>query len=153
MDLAHYTKNLFIILWNIIAFLCQFISHNIVKEKKITSFSVFVRVDKIFIAIYNILKELINKIKPKANNNNTAKNKADTKPINTNKNSKSNRVNFNNIGTNQAIKTLYSLHIKKLKDALATQNLISKHYFSRLWDKCAYLYPFLGKNHCSQYNL
>ncbi len=138
MNLISYTKNLFIILWNIITFLCPFISENNTQEKETSSFSSFACTFKHFNNIYKYIKELTNKITPKQTNINTAKISVVTNTIIKNKNFVSNRVNVNNRIRNKPIKNANLLYTNKLKDALATQILISKHYFSCIKDKCAY---------------
>ncbi len=151
MQLNQYVKNVCLILWNMIAFLCPVILQNNIREKEITSFSDFVRVDKYLKAIYKNLKELIYKIKSQDNNNKAAESSTVVNNIYQRKNSVLNRINNNNKTVNQALNNANLLYIKRLKDALATQILISKQHFFRLGDKCDLLYPFLSKNYCSQY--
>ncbi len=148
MNLTQYAKTLYAILWNIIVFLCPIFSQNNTTEKKTSAFSCFVRIDNHLNIIYQSIKELINKITSKQNNNSTASTMAVSN--NTNKNTKSmlNRLNSNTTLINQALKSAYLLYSKRLKDAQATQILISKHYFSCPEDKCAFLYPLY---HCSLY--
>ncbi len=148
MNLTQYVTTLFCVLWNIIVFLCPiFAPQNSTNGKKL-SFSTFTHIDIYFYNILLCLKELKKKIIINKNN------QADTTSAQTfNKNKKQtlNKFNANNKALNQSLKTIKLLSYLRLKGALATQNLISKHYFSRLWDKCAFLYPFVSKNHCSLY--
>ncbi len=153
MRLTHYVKTVIFMLWNMIVFLCPIIAQHNIEGKKKPSFSGLACVKNYFSFIIYNFKEFINNKILKNKNNSTANTLAVPNYINENKNSVSNRIKSNNNMTNQVLKSVNSLYVKRLKDALATQNLISKHYFSRLWDKCAFLYIFVSKNHCSQYNL
>ncbi len=148
MNLTQYVTTLFCVLWNIIVFLCSiFAPQNSTNGKK-PSFSTFAHIDIYFYNIFLLLKELKKKIIINKNN------QADTTSaqiFNNNKKQTLNKFNANNKALNQSLKTTKLLSYLRLKDAQATQNLISKHHFSRLGDKCAFLYPFLSKNHCSQY--
>ncbi len=150
MKITQNVKTIFSILWSIVIFLCPIIApQNLTNGKKL-SFSAFTRIDIDFYNIFLFLKELKKKI---ITNNN---NKADTTSAQTsikNKKEVLNKLDANSQVLNQLLKLSNSLSYKRLKDALATQNLISRHYFSRLQDKCAFLYPFVSKNHCSQNNL
>ncbi len=125
MNLEQYAKNLFIILWNIIIFLCPFISQNNTQEKETPSFLGFTCIFNVLNNIYKNIKELTNKITSKLNNTSTANTSSVAKYINKNKIYVSNRVNSNNSVTSQAIKSINLLYMKRLKDAQATQNLIS----------------------------
>ncbi len=151
MNLTSYTKNLFIILWNIITLLCPFISQSNTKEKETYSFSGLSSILIFLDNVYKNIKELSDKIISKPNNTKTAKILAVAKSISKNQHPVLNRVNANKYTTSQAKKSTNLLNSKRLKDALATQILISKQHFFRLGDKCAFLYPFLSKNHCSLY--
>ncbi len=147
MDLTQYVNNLFIILWNIIVFLCSIVSQSNIKEKEYISFAGFDCVLRILNNIYKNIKELTNKITSKQNNINAVKNLTVSQFINKNKNCVSNKVNSNNTVINKALQSWKLLYIKRLKDAQATQNLVSKQHFFRLQDKCAYLYPFAVQNY------
>ncbi len=125
MKISQCVKTLLFVLWNIIIFLCPTIALYHLDFRKKSSFSCFKSAYNYFsFNLYN-LKEFINKKVLKQNNNSTAKILAESKFINKNKNSVSNRINSNNKLINQAIKSSYLLSPKRLKDALATQNLIS----------------------------
>ncbi len=151
MKLTQYIKTLSILLWNMIAFLCPIISLKNTEEKKNLSFYCFVRIDRYLKVIYMNLKELIYIIKSKDNNNSAAESSTVVNNIYERKNSALNRINNNNKTVNQVLNNANLLYIKRLKDALATQILISKQHFFRLGEKCAFLYPFVSKNHCSLY--
>ncbi len=125
MNLTSYIKNLFIILWNIITFLCPLISQNSMQEKETAFFSCLTDVLNFLNNIYKNIKEITNKIRSKQNSNNAAKTSAVAKPINKNNNFISNIVNSNNTLINKAIKNANFLNSNKLKDVLATQTLIS----------------------------
>ncbi len=188
MKTTQYLKILFCLFWNMIAFLCPIISYKNFADVKLYTCYYFQHVNKHFLAILYNFKEIINKKILKNKNNSTAETLAVVNPINKTKSSKSNRAVFSKIKTNQALKNLNPFYINKLKDALATQILISnsKQHFIPLGamvvvyqslllqldlscikacsddlkkvmtiteDKCAFLYPFLSKNHCSLYNL
>ncbi len=122
MNLTSYIKNLFIIVWNIIALLCPiFAPHNPDSKKKL-SFSAFQHIDMYFYNIYLFLKKLKKKIII------NKKNKADVTSAQTaNKNKKQalNMLGINNQVSNNLLNLLKSLSYKILKDAPATQNLIS----------------------------
>ncbi len=149
MKLSQYTKTLLSVLWNIMTFLCSSISLNNTTEKKTPFFPDFVLIDNYLFSIYKILKELINKKILKNKNNTTAETSVVPNNIYKNKNSVSSRINTNNIIINQAQQCVNLLYIKKLKDALATQILISKQYTFRMKDKCAYFSPFAMQDyHC-----
>ncbi len=156
MNLKQYVKILYflyLMMWNIIKFLYTiFPQKNIVLQKK-ASFFCFKRIDTNLNSILYNLKEFINKKILKENNTSTAKELVAVKHINKNKISVLNRIYTSTIFVNMVLKNSNSLYIKRLKDAPATQILISKQHFFRLQDKCAFLYPFVSKNHCSQYNL
>ncbi len=150
MRLTPHITTLILIIWNTVVFLCSIIPFNNTKEKKNLIPRVFKAIYKTLIITYNILKEFTNKILLKTKNNNAAQITAASKNIYKNKKSASSRSNNNNTLTKIALKSANILQQKKLKDAQATQILISKHYFSCLEDKCAFLYPLY---HCSLYNL
>ncbi len=187
MNLTQYIKNLLLLLWNTIAFLCPVISQNDVESKQLILFY-FQVVSKYFIDILPNFKGFIIKINLKIKNNSTAVTPAVANCINKNKNSKLNRAGYNYAVINQSLKITNSLYINKLKDAPATQILISnlnqhiipvhvkifnyrvlmiqlylsyikacsadiKKVMTITQDKCAYFFPFVSKNHCSQYNL
>ncbi len=153
MKLTHYIKNLCFILWNMIAFLCPIISLKTVEIKQKHIFSLFVVVYRYLTANYKILKAFINIKILKNKNNNTAGTPAALNYTNKNNISKLNRVIDSCTLANKALKSFKLFYIKRLKDALATQNLISKHYFIRLWDKCAFLYPFCKQKSLQSINL
>ncbi len=188
MKLAEYLNNLLFILWNMVAFLCPIISYNNIIDVKSYTCCYFHHFNKHFLPILYNFKEFIKKINIKNKNNSTAEALVVVNPINKSNSSKLNRVSFSDAKINKASKSLNLSYIKRLKDALATQNLISnlkQHIFpiphklmvyrafmfqlslsyikaysddlkkvmTVTQDKCAFLYPFVSKNHCSQYNL
>ncbi len=135
MKLTQYAKNLCNILWNIISFLCLTIApQNLTNGKKLF-FSAFAYIDIYFYNIFLFLKELKKKIKVYKNNQADA---TSAQTFNKNKKQTLNMLNVNNKALNQILKSIKLLSYLRLKDAPATQNLISKHYFSRIEDKCAY---------------
>ncbi len=136
-------KILYIILWSIIVFLCTTISQFNINGKKAVSFSYFAHIDNYFINIYEILKEFIEKINLKQNNNCIAETSSVANNIYKNKKPVLNRVSVNNKVVNQALKNADCLYNEALKAALAKQNLILKEQFIRLQDKCALLYLVL----------
>ncbi len=151
MDLVQYIKTLCFILWDIIVFLCPCISLKNIKAKKYSYFLNIVSVYKYLNLIFTIIKDLINKKILKNKNNSTAGIPTAPNNINKNKNSVSSRIKSNNNILNQSLKIVNLLYTKRLKDAPATQNLISKQHIFRLQDKCACLYPFVSKNYrCSE---
>ncbi len=126
MKTAQYIKTLFCMLWNMIVFLFPNISQHNDEERKKFVFSYIQLVNKYFSArLYNF-KRFIIYIDLKIKNNSTARLPAASNYINKNKHSKLNRVISNVTTINQEFKSLNSFCIKRLKDALATQNLISK---------------------------
>ncbi len=125
MKISQCVKTLLAILWNIIMFLCPTIALYNSDFGKKASFSKFKHIYNYFSSILYTLKEFINKKILKQNNKNTAKIIAVSKSINNNKNSVSNRLSSNNLLTNKALKSYNLLYSKRLKDAPATQNLIS----------------------------
>ncbi len=153
MNLAQHFKNLCFILWNIIVFLCTFILPGNIISKKYPSFIGCVPIYNYSNATYKVLNDFINKKILKNKNNSAAGLPALPKHINKKQKYALNVIKSNNTITNNALKNANLLSAKRLKDALATQILISKQHIFRLWDKCAFLYPFVSKNHCSQYNL
>ncbi len=153
MKLSQYIKTLYAILWNLIAFLCPIISLSNITKKKTPSFPLLAYIYNTLTTTYKDLNEFINNILSKQKHNNTAATTAVTNPICKNNRSVSNRVKSNNILISQALKSANSLSILKLKDAPATQNLISKQHIFRLWDKCAYLYPFCKQKSLQSINL
>ncbi len=148
MNLAQYIKKLLFILWNIIVFLCPIMAPQSLTNKKKLSFWAFTRIDIYFYNIFLALKELKKKIIINKNN------KADAVSAQiTNKNKKQilSILNTNNKVLNKALKLSKLLSYLKLKDARATQNLISKQHIFRLEYKCVYLYPFAVQNYrCSE---
>ncbi len=148
MKIIQYFKTIFCILWNIIALLCPVIVPQNLSNGKKLSFSAFARIDIYFYNIFLLLKELKKKIIKNKNNKADA---TSAQPTNKNKKQSSNMLDANNQMSNQVLKLLKLLSYKKLKDALATQNLISKQHIFRLEDKCACLYPFAVQNYrCSE---
>ncbi len=139
MNLAQYVKTLCFILWNTIVFLCPCISLRNIRTRKYSSFLDIASVYKYLNLIFVIIKDLMNKKILKNKNNSTAGTPAAPNNINKNKNSVSSRIKYSNNIINQALKTVNLLYIKRLKDAQATQNLISKQHIFRLQDKCAFL--------------
>ncbi len=125
MNFTQYVKIIFCILWNIIVFPCPVIApQNLIIGKK-KAFSAFARIDTYFYNIFFFLKQLKNKIIINKNN------KADAASAQTgNKNKKQilNILNTNNKVLNKALKLSKLLSYLKLKDAQATQNLISKQH-------------------------
>ncbi len=153
MILAQYLKTLSAVLWNIIIFLCPTIALYCLDAGEKLSLFGYKRIYNYFSFILYNLKKFKNKKILKNKNNSTVANLTVSNCIYKNKNSVSNRVNINNTLMNKALKSFKLLHIKKLKDALATQNLISKQHFFRLQDKCAYLYPFCKQKSLQSINL
>ncbi len=148
MNFTQYVKTIFCILWNIIVFLCPTIApQNLTNGKKL-SFSAFARINIYFYNIFLFLKELKKKII--INNNNKA-DTASAQTTNKNKKQSLNLLDTSNQVSNQLLKLSKLLSYLRLKAAPATQNLISKQHFFRLQDKCAFLYSFVSKNHCSLY--
>ncbi len=132
MNFTQYVKTIFCILWNIIVFLCPIMAPQNLTIGKKKAFSAFARINTYFYNIFLSLKESKKKI-----------------IVNKNKKQILNILNINNKVLNQALKLSKLLSYLKLKDAQATQNLISKQHIFRLQDKCAYLYPFAVQNyHC-----
>ncbi len=136
MNLTSYIENLFIILWNIIAFLCPIMAQQNQTSGKKLSLCAFAHIDMYFYNIFLFLKELKKKIIINKNN------KADATSAQTTNKNKKQALNMFYINNQILYQLLKPLFYKRLKDAQATQNLISKHYFSRLWDKCAYFSSF-----------
>ncbi len=181
MKLSQYVTTLFCVLWNIIAFLCPiFTPQNPTNGKKL-SFSAFAHIDIYFYNIFLLLKELKKKIIINKNNQADA---TSAQTANKNKKQTLNILNANNKVLKQSLKLSKSLSYLRLKDAQATQMLISKQHFTPpgamvvvyqalfiqlnlscikaysddlkrvmtiTGDKCAFLSPFLSKNHCSLY--
>ncbi len=145
MNLKQYAKILYFMLWNIVTFLCSYVSPHNIKEKKIASFADSARIDNNLNDSFKVLKEFITKKILKNKNNSAAKTMAAVNPIYKNKNSVSNRIYLNSTAINEAQKNVNSLYIKRLKDAPATQILILKEHFIRLQDKCVFLSPFVSK--------
>ncbi len=183
MKLSQYVTTLFCILCNIIVFLCPISAQKNTTNWKKLSFFAFAHIDIYFYNIFLFLKELKKKIIINKNN------QADTtsvQTVNKNKKQSSNMLDANNQVLNQSLKLSKLLSYLRLKDAQATQNLIShlKQHFIPLEamvvvyqalltqsnlscikacsddlrrvmtiteDKCAFLYPFVSKNHCSLY--
>ncbi len=148
MKITQYVKTLFFILWNMITFLCLIIAPQNLNSVKELCLSVLKRIDSYFYNIFLYLKELKKKIIINKNNKADA---SSAQPINKSKKQVLNSFDINNNILNQAVKSSKRLSNNKLKDAPATQNLISKQHFFRLQDKCAFLYSFVSKNHCSLY--
>ncbi len=125
MNFIQNVKTIFSILWSIVIFLCPIIApQNLTNGKKL-SFSAFTRIDIDFYNIFLFLKELKKKIV--INNNN----KADSilaQANNKNKKQTSNKLDANNQVLNKSLKLSKLLLYKELKDAPATQNLISKQH-------------------------
>ncbi len=122
MKITQYVKTLLCILWNIIILLCPFVAPQDQTNGKKLYFSAFTRIDVYFYNIFLPLKGLKNKIIINKNNQADA-----TSVQTTNKNKKQtlSMLEVNNQVINQALKLSKLLSYKKLKDALATQILIS----------------------------
>ncbi len=148
MNLSQYVKTLFIILWSMIAFVCPISVQQKSKTNKTLCFYNLKLINTYFYNIFVSLKALKNKIIPNKKNKT---NKKAVYIINKKKKQVSNIFNTNNKVLNQSLKLSKDLSYLRLKDAQATQNLISKQHFIRLQDKCAFLYPFVSKKHCSLY--
>ncbi len=142
-------KTLIFILWNMMAFLCPIILQYAVFKLQPVYFSYTQLVSKYFLDILFNFKEFINKIILKNKNNNTAKHLAAAKLIHGNQKSILNKFNANIKALNNILEHIKNILQLGLKDAPATQNLISKQHIFRIQDKCAFLYPFAVQNyHC-----
>ncbi len=132
-----------------IIFLCSFISQRNIQREKTASFSGFFDINKYLNHVFFILKRFINIKILKQNNNSIVLIMGVPNNIYKNKYSVLSRIKPNNIAINNAINIACLLYSKGLKDALATQILISKQYFIGPQDKCVNLYPFALQNyHC-----
>ncbi len=187
MSLTQYITTSLLLLWNMIVFLCPIISLNYIGNNKKSYFPLFKSIYNSLNIIYKTIKEVISKKTSKQTNNDAAPIMAVSNGLYKNQKAMLKIIKFNNTIINQAIKFAYLLYTKRLKDALATQILISnlnqhiipvhakifsyrvlmiqlylsyikacsdniKKVMNITQDKCAYLYPFVRKNHCSQYN-
>ncbi len=122
MQINQYITTILCVLWNIIIFLCPNIASQSANNRKKLSFYASERIDTYFNPIFLLLKELKKKIISNKNNKADA---TSVKVININKKQVLNIFDANNTILNQVLKNTNLLSYLRLKDAQATQNLIS----------------------------
>ncbi len=145
MTLTLFITTLLIALWNIITFLCPTTSLNNINKRKKPYFSIITNIYKYPSIIYTAIKKIINKIPRKQNNNSIITTPNTENNIYKTQNSVQNRISNSILIMNKALICANFLRLKKLKDAQATQILISKQHIFRPEDKCAYFSPFAAK--------